>query len=633
MKHNFRIDSTMINSENQAVVYRIKTYHAGIIVKRNKDGILFGADENYNRNEFSEVVAIKCQRVLFLFSFNEMYQPINICRMDFSSYILPLYCFELGEEKYALSDINYSKSYISALAHSSDRGNGHLEAKRKNILNWEEFSLIPLNITEKYKSDIVNYVQYLSCNELCVSSIMHVAYNYSGVYLDFILSSQLFRSSIQFIDEMKDFLCNIDDYIYDSINKKTSFYFSKFIFNNSRKYINNKIDGNVFHKSEYGEYFFSNYYNGSNIYDFFQYMNYSLRKSVRPNKKMCVLATIRNEGIYIIEWISYHLSIGVEHFFIYSNGNNDGSQGILEELASMGIITYIENKVSEGVIAQRKAYGHALTYLPQILEYEWCAIIDGDEFLTINNDKYDNFLDFINFMACKETDAIALNWKMIGSNDVTTVEDVFQPLSYRNKRVVGAGAIGHGFRLVKSIIRPNRFLHSKGHHPIINDVMHASYRVSNRQLHLYQSPPPGFHRDPAFSDTFCDENAYVSHFYFKSSLEWFWKGCRNRGQQSVSDVSFSNINDQWGNAFSLQKDDKHKETNIIDNERNEKFLEILSKLRENEKISACESDIKYLFCKKIKEYFDKFTEDSKNNETIKKWNFIIDDVHKILSKK
>ncbi|MBV9785819.1 MAG: glycosyltransferase family 2 protein, partial [Acidisphaera sp.] len=84
------------------------------------------------------------------------------------------------------------------------------------------------------------------------------------------------------------------------------------------------------------------------------------RAEVMPRKMMCILAAARNEGIYLLDWIAYHRSIGVEHFFIYSNNNDDGSDDLLALLAEHGEITWIDNHVDAGVRPQLKGYGHAL---------------------------------------------------------------------------------------------------------------------------------------------------------------------------------------------------------------------------------------------------------------------------------
>ena len=60
---------------------------------------------------------------------------------------------------------------------------------------------------------------------------------------------------------------------------------------------------------------------GTRTTSFWHGVNAGLRRSIRPSRNICIVATIRNEGIYILEWISHHLHHGVDHFFIYTNDN------------------------------------------------------------------------------------------------------------------------------------------------------------------------------------------------------------------------------------------------------------------------------------------------------------------------
>ncbi|HBD0355695.1 TPA: glycosyltransferase family 2 protein, partial [Escherichia coli] len=58
----------------------------------------------------------------------------------------------------------------------------------------------------------------------------------------------------------------------------------------------------------------------------------------------CIGAIFKNEGPYILEWIAYHQSIGVDRFYIVDNVSNDTSSELLCDLHSLGIITRIEYK-------------------------------------------------------------------------------------------------------------------------------------------------------------------------------------------------------------------------------------------------------------------------------------------------
>ncbi len=90
---------------------------------------------------------------------------------------------------------------------------------------------------------------------------------------------------------------------------------------------------------------------------------------------------MRNEGIYLVEWIAHCRAIGFERIFLYTNDNTDGSSGLLQLLHRQGVIRLIENRFVPGLHPQIKAFEHSLHFLHELRDYEWVAYLDADEFL------------------------------------------------------------------------------------------------------------------------------------------------------------------------------------------------------------------------------------------------------------
>jgi Glycosyl transferase family 2 len=109
-----------------------------------------------------------------------------------------------------------------------------------------------------------------------------------------------------------------------------------------------------------------------------------LRQPVR--KRVAVVSMVRDEGIYLPEWLAHYRLIGVDHVFVYTNDNSDGSEVLLRELALAGSITLINNIVAPGVNPQRKGYQHAILLLDELRDYRWALFVDADEFLNFRND-------------------------------------------------------------------------------------------------------------------------------------------------------------------------------------------------------------------------------------------------------
>ena len=116
-----------------------------------------------------------------------------------------------------------------------------------------------------------------------------------------------------------------------------------------------------------------------------QWINMFLLRQTPVTRRLAVVVTMRDEGLYILEWIAHYRALGIDTIIVYSNDNLDGSDLLLRKLAEQGVITYVENRmdVGEAHHPQRKAYAHALHFLPELWEHEWVLFIDSDELLVM----------------------------------------------------------------------------------------------------------------------------------------------------------------------------------------------------------------------------------------------------------
>ncbi len=248
------------------------------------------------------------------------------------------------------------------------------------------------------------------------------------------------------------------------------------------------------------------------------HLNALARQEVRPSKAVCIVATVRNEGLYLVEWIAYHRSIGISDFFIYSNDNDDGSDELLQALADVGAINWRRNTVGLGGSAQRKAYGHALGFSPEVLDFRWALLIDADEYLTLNAEFFHSVSEYLGWIETREVDCIAINWVMYGSSGEVRWRNDF--IARRFPSPVG-GANIH----VKSMLRPRRFIHASAHYPYAVKDGERIFKDASGYPHKHRE---GVHRH-ALSVSPQAEYAWISHYYYKSKEEFLWKWARNRG--------------------------------------------------------------------------------------------------------
>ncbi len=120
---------------------------------------------------------------------------------------------------------------------------------------------------------------------------------------------------------------------------------------------------------------------GMEVWSIAQALNFLLLRQLSPRKRCAAVVSMRNDGIYILQWLAHHLVVGVDRIFVYTNDNEDGSEILLRLLADHNIITLVENKTSGKVSPQGKSFEHAIHLLVALRDYEWVCFFDSDEYL------------------------------------------------------------------------------------------------------------------------------------------------------------------------------------------------------------------------------------------------------------
>lgn len=94
-----------------------------------------------------------------------------------------------------------------------------------------------------------------------------------------------------------------------------------------------------------------------------------------------IAAIVKNEGLYVEEWIAYHLKIGASFIRIYDNQSTDDTKARALGMASQGAVTVIDwsNVGRDFNETQKMAYEDAARFFNGKVEF--VAFIDIDEFL------------------------------------------------------------------------------------------------------------------------------------------------------------------------------------------------------------------------------------------------------------
>lgn len=125
-----------------------------------------------------------------------------------------------------------------------------------------------------------------------------------------------------------------------------------------------------------------------------------------------IYAIAKNESRYLVEWLAYHLAIGVDRIHIYSNESEDNQAQKLDAIARHDSrVTWQEWKSHPGISPQISAYNDAL----KRVSTPWVCFIDIDEFLVPLEDATIN--DWLATVP-SEVSSVHINWRGFGSSGV-----------------------------------------------------------------------------------------------------------------------------------------------------------------------------------------------------------------------
>lgn len=132
-----------------------------------------------------------------------------------------------------------------------------------------------------------------------------------------------------------------------------------------------------------------------------------------------IVACMKNEAPYILEWIAHHRAIGIDQFLIYTNDCSDGTDAILARLDALGIVHHRNNDAWKGKSPQQHALNHAMKE-SVVRQADWIVHIDVDEFINVRcgNGTLDDF-----FARVPGATNVAMTWRLFGHNGVTDLAD------------------------------------------------------------------------------------------------------------------------------------------------------------------------------------------------------------------
>ncbi len=131
------------------------------------------------------------------------------------------------------------------------------------------------------------------------------------------------------------------------------------------------------------------------------------KKEIKFKHEVSICAIFKDEAMIIDEWIRYHLTCGVDHFYLYNNNSTDNYLPVLDKYIKNGLVDLYDWPMQA---AQMEAYRDC--YQRHKNDTHWIAYIDIDEYIC------PIFADNVKKWLCKfsKFPSVAVYWKQFGSN-------------------------------------------------------------------------------------------------------------------------------------------------------------------------------------------------------------------------
>jgi hypothetical protein len=164
--------------------------------------------------------------------------------------------------------------------------------------------------------------------------------------------------------------------------------------------------------------------------------------------RVALIAPVKQEAPYLLEWIAYHRALGVETFAIGDNGGSDQTSELIQALDTAGLVMRFDWR---GEIAFQLRFDiEAIQRLSGLADV--CSITDADEFLRPLGGRRDIPTAIAELFARPEVSAVAL-----GSANYGSFGRIEPGEGLVIERFIRRAPDDHALhRVVKSIIRPER---------------------------------------------------------------------------------------------------------------------------------------------------------------------------------
>ncbi|KIC48545.1 glycosyltransferase family 2 protein [Tateyamaria sp. ANG-S1] len=132
------------------------------------------------------------------------------------------------------------------------------------------------------------------------------------------------------------------------------------------------------------------------------------------------LLTVRNEAAFLLEWLAHHRAVGFDDVLVFSNDCDDGTDVMLDRLATLGWLTHVRNDGPYDKGGIQFTALKAAAKIKQVKSADWILPLDVDEFVNIHvgNGTLDDL-----HAALPDATAITLTWRLFGNDGQVRFQD------------------------------------------------------------------------------------------------------------------------------------------------------------------------------------------------------------------
>eukprot|EP00546_Thalassionema_frauenfeldii_P013217 CAMPEP_0178928226 /NCGR_PEP_ID=MMETSP0786-20121207/19746_1 /TAXON_ID=186022 /ORGANISM="Thalassionema frauenfeldii, Strain CCMP 1798" /LENGTH=269 /DNA_ID=CAMNT_0020603987 /DNA_START=220 /DNA_END=1029 /DNA_ORIENTATION=+ len=241
---------------------------------------------------------------------------------------------------------------------------------------------------------------------------------------------------------------------------------------------------------------------------------------------------VRNEGLYIVEWIEFHLRMGVERFYIADHDSTDNTKELLKPYMSSGVVRLIHFNHH-----QTKTYNMILGKARR-QRAEWLCFLDVDCFVYTRsiNETIPSILNTFN-SSVGSVGISYLEFDHNGHMNRTNNQSLLERFTHRRRP---DHAIKGAYSRSISIHRPLWVKEVNMHHPVeltdgklFVDIEGIPLRPGQSYLHGQNVVAPH------------NGTIRINHYYCKSRQEFEWKNQRNSAWASKLSTWDDRCQDSW----------------------------------------------------------------------------------------